>query len=159
MPVAPTIIAEATAIRSNAFLLQEILKHLMLTPEAEAGGFVVFKDKTMRFIPAQNTVPLPHARGLYEPSDVLPHGMGMGKVFDLIDEGWDWVASVHSHPTFAPYPSGIDLKDLFPNQRVNAIWSFVGRGELRFYDCRGVDLFPKAPATPVLWAHDGRTRR
>lgn len=102
----------------------------------------------MRFIPVVNTVPAPMSGGLYEPSDE-----DMAKVFGFCDEGWDWVASVHSHPTFSAFPSNIDLRDLFPNQRVNAIWSFLGQGDLRFYDCRGVDLFPRKgqKAVPVLW--------
>jgi proteasome lid subunit RPN8/RPN11 len=108
---------------------------------------ILFGDNLMRFVPCRNSIEGRARGGLYEPCDE-----DMAKVFALIDAGWDWVASVHSHPTFSPYPSSIDLNQLFPNQRINLIWSLIYPGSLKFYDCRGVDLFPGRgqKAIPVL---------
>jgi proteasome lid subunit RPN8/RPN11 len=147
-PAQVEVLQVARKIRDNATLRRAYLSHLMATPDIEAGGFILMKGDNFCFIPCLNDAPEHCRGGLFSPDDD-----SMVKVFHLVEDlGWQWVASVHSHPHFMPYPSRTDLTEIFVNHKVNIIHSFIAG--TRFYDSRGVDLFPQPgqTVTPVLCA-------
>lgn len=45
------------------------------------------------------------------------------QVIPLFKDGWQHAASFHTHPNFPPFPSGIDLFNLFPGFPLNFIYS------------------------------------
>jgi len=44
-------------------------------------------------------------------------------IIPLFKLGWKSYASFHTHPQFSPYPSSIDMNDLFPGFYINYIYS------------------------------------
>jgi proteasome lid subunit RPN8/RPN11 len=86
----------------------------------EEGGVILNKDDYFEFIKIKNAhADTSVAFGLYE-TDLSELSM---RVFPKIAEGWKMYASFHTHPTFSPVPSSIDMTKLFQGFKYNIIFS------------------------------------
>jgi proteasome lid subunit RPN8/RPN11 len=92
--------------------------------QEEEGGLILSKDEERLFIKIKNkhkgTV---QAVGLYE-TDLTEL---KDKVFSKLSEGWKMYASFHTHPSFSPSPSSLDLNSLFVGFVYNFIYSPIGQ--------------------------------
>lgn len=104
------------ALASELLKAAEICKHRV----EEEGGLILNRGDEFVFVPVQNIYKgTPTAAGLYETeqSDFT------GKVFPLLKEGWKFYASFHTHPSFSPNPSELDLNVLFQGFKHNYIYA------------------------------------
>ena len=88
----------------------------------EEGGIILSRDDEYKFVKVKNIhTGTEKAYGLYETDkkDLLQ------QVFSQFDSGWFMCASFHTHPTFGPTPSTIDVKNLFEGFRYNVIYSTI----------------------------------
>jgi proteasome lid subunit RPN8/RPN11 len=118
------------ALASELIKASEICKHRV----EEEGGLILNRGDEFVFVPVQNIYKgTPTAAGLYETeqSDFT------GKVFPLLKEGWKFYASFHTHPSFSPNPSGLDLNVLFQGFKHNYI--YAPRPETFSYTTWGVE--------------------
>jgi proteasome lid subunit RPN8/RPN11 len=89
------------------------------SPEEE-GGIILEKDGEYAFVKVKNK----HsgdsiAEGLYETDleDLQKN------VFPMVENGWKFYASFHTHPSFSPTPSKLDLEKLFTGFKYNVIFA------------------------------------
>jgi proteasome lid subunit RPN8/RPN11 len=94
-------------------------------PLEEEGGVLLARKDDYRFVKIKNKHKGSHtAISLYE-ADKLE----LGKLlFDRYKEGWEICASFHTHPSFSPYPSNLDLDTLFQGFKHNVIYAARNHG-------------------------------
>jgi len=106
----------------NKALLKEVLKAGGECTHSveEEGGIILHKDGEYYFTKVKNIhTGTEHAFGLYETDqDEL-----RDKVLSKVAEGWKMYASFHTHPSFSPAPSSLDLAKLFQGFKYNIIFS------------------------------------
>jgi len=104
------------ALASELLKASEICCH----ETEEEGGLVLIRKDEYKFVPVENIYKgTPTAVGLYETeqSDFTD------KVFPLLKECWKFYASFHTHPSFSPTPSNLDLTVLFQGFKHNYIYA------------------------------------
>jgi len=106
----------------NKYLISAILDAAAecTHPVEEEGGIVLSKNDDYVFAKVKNI----HsgesiAAGLYETDQQELKE----KVLDKIAEGWTMYASFHTHPSFSPTPSTLDLTKLFQGFKYNIIFA------------------------------------
>lgn len=86
----------------------------------ERGGVIIYRGEEYQFIPLTNSnTGTPIAPGLFT-ADRFEYAE---KIIPLFKEGWRHYASFHTHPQFPPWPSNIDMNELFPGFPINYIYS------------------------------------
>jgi proteasome lid subunit RPN8/RPN11 len=94
----------------------EICKH----PVEEEGGIILQRNNDYMFVYVLNIFRnTPTAAGLYE----TEQDMLATDVFPKLAEGWRFYASFHTHPSFSPTPSNLDLTALFQGFKHNFIYA------------------------------------
>jgi len=86
----------------------------------EEGGIILEKDGEYVFVHVKNKhADTPRAPTLYETdlTELKEHVLGK------VAEGWKFYASFHTHPSFSPNPSNLDLSELFTGFKYNIIYS------------------------------------
>lgn len=86
----------------------------------EEGGIILYKDADYVFARVKNIHEgTTTAAGLYETDleELKAH------VLSRVAEGWKFYASFHTHPSFSPTPSSLDLTKLFQGFKYNVIYS------------------------------------
>lgn len=103
-----------------AFCLKQAIKQCKEGNE-EQGGFILQKGSRYKFIKIHNdNSGTSIAKALYT-ANRKEFG---DKVISLIVQGWDNIATFHTHPNgFSASPSNIDLDKIFKNCRTNYIYS------------------------------------
>ena len=92
--------------------------------QEEEGGLILEKEGVYEFVRVKNLYEgTDRASGLYETDQEELSQL----VFSKICKGWKMHASFHTHPSFSPTPSSLDLDKLFQGFRYNIIWSPVHR--------------------------------
>lgn len=88
----------------------------------EDGGIILCKDDMYIFFPIRNSnTGTPIAPVLYSADrDVYAK-----TILPMFKDGWRQYASFHTHPQFTPYPSHIDMTQLFKGFLTNYIYSGV----------------------------------
>jgi proteasome lid subunit RPN8/RPN11 len=86
----------------------------------EEGGIILTKDGEYHFVKVKNI----HngtetAAALYETDQTELKD----KVLNKVGEGWRLFASFHTHPSFSPTPSSLDLSKLFNGFKYNIIFA------------------------------------
>ena len=105
--------------------LEKVLKQAVIECSSEyeeEGGIIMYlaKDDAYKYIKLSNTnTNTPIAPVLW----TADRDEYAKQVIPLFKEGWRQFASFHTHPQFIPYPSSIDLRDLFPGFSTNFIFS------------------------------------
>jgi proteasome lid subunit RPN8/RPN11 len=86
----------------------------------EEGGIIMEKDAVYEFVRVKNVYEgTDRASGLYETDQEELSQL----IFSRVCKGWKMHASFHTHPSFSPTPSSLDLDKLFQGFRYNIIWS------------------------------------
>jgi proteasome lid subunit RPN8/RPN11 len=86
----------------------------------EEGGIIMEKDGVYEFVRVKNHHEgTDRAGGLYETDQDEFSQL----VFSRVCKAWKMHASFHTHPTFSPTPSSLDLDKLFQGFRYNVIYS------------------------------------
>lgn len=86
----------------------------------EEGGIILAKDNGYVFAKVKNIhAGTSEAVGLYETDQ---HEL-KDKVLDEVAKGWQIYASFHTHPSFSPAPSSLDMHSLFQGFKYNIIFS------------------------------------
>jgi proteasome lid subunit RPN8/RPN11 len=86
----------------------------------EEGGIIMEKDGQYEFVRVKNVYEgTDRASGLYE----TDHEELSQLVFSRVCKGWKMHASFHTHPSFSPTPSSLDLDKLFQGFKYNVIYS------------------------------------
>lgn len=86
----------------------------------EEGGIIMEKDSEYEFVRVKNLYEgTSRAAGLYETDQEELSAL----IFSRVCKGWKMHASFHTHPSFSPNPSNLDLDKLFQGFRYNIIWS------------------------------------
>jgi proteasome lid subunit RPN8/RPN11 len=110
-------------VLGNVGLIAEVLKakDACANPLEEEGGVILCKDEIeFEFIKLKNKYhTTATAIGLYE-ADTDEFS---DKVIPKIGKGWKMFASFHTHPTFPPRPSQLDVTTLFMGFKYNFIYS------------------------------------
>jgi proteasome lid subunit RPN8/RPN11 len=106
----------------NKELIREVIKAAeeCAHPLEEEGGIILARDGEYLFAKVKNIhTGTGQAAGLYETDqDELRE-----KVLNRVAEGWKMYASFHTHPSFSPSPSALDLSKLFQGFKYNIISS------------------------------------
>lgn len=86
----------------------------------EEGGIIMEKDALYEFVRVKNVYEgTDRASGLYETDQEELSQL----IFSRVCKGWKMHASFHTHPSFSPAPSSLDLDKLFQGFRYNIIWA------------------------------------
>jgi proteasome lid subunit RPN8/RPN11 len=86
----------------------------------EEGGIIMEKEGVYEFVRIKNVHEgTDRASGLYETDQEELSQL----VFSRVCKGWKMHASFHTHPSFSPTPSCLDIDKLFEGFRYNVIWS------------------------------------
>jgi proteasome lid subunit RPN8/RPN11 len=89
------------------------------TDKEEDGGIILHKDGEFVFFPIRNS---------NTGTDVAPYLYSADrdeyakKILPMLKKGWGQY-SFHTHPQFMPYPSNVDMTQLFPGFPDNYIYS------------------------------------
>lgn len=110
-------------LTGNPLLLKELIKARKSceNPLEEEGGVVMHLDyDKYEFIKIKNVhAGSATAIGLYEADSIEFSEKAISKMKD----GWKLYASFHTHPTFPPQPSSLDVSTLFQGFKYNFIYS------------------------------------
>ena len=86
----------------------------------EEGGIILAKDGEYHFVKVKNIHEgTATAAALYETDQTELKE----KVLTKVGEGWKLFASFHTHPSFSPTPSSLDLRKLFNGFKYNIIFA------------------------------------
>ena len=87
----------------------------------EEGGIILERDGDYKFIRIKNKYEgTSKAYGLYETDKEQLQELLKKHV---MEEGWKLYASFHTHPTFSPSPSSLDVSALFGSFKYNYIYA------------------------------------
>lgn len=90
----------------------------------EEGGIIMEKEGEYEFVKIKNIYEgTDRAAGLYETDQEELSQL----VFSRVCKGWKMHASFHTHPSFSPTPSNLDLDKLFHGFKYNVIYAPIHR--------------------------------
>jgi len=103
-------------------LAQELYRAAALCSKSseEEGGLLLHRDEDFEFVKLRNIYTgSTTALGLYE-----AHEGDFGElIVPRVQEGWKLHGSFHTHPSFSPSPSSLDLNKLFMGFKYNYIYA------------------------------------
>lgn len=105
--------------------LNDTLLHAVTScghPAEEEGGIILVNNaaQTFQFVKLRNqNTGTPIAPVLW----TADRDEYAKNVIPLFKDGWRHFASFHTHPKFVPFPSTIDINELFPGFSINYIYS------------------------------------
>ncbi len=86
----------------------------------EEGGIILHKDGDYLFVKLKNNNTGTDLARVLWTADRYEYA---AQVLPLLKEGFKHYASFHTHPMFVPFPSHIDVTQLFPGFSLNFIYS------------------------------------
>lgn len=109
---------------SETYTLEQVLGHAVKeckdAKEEEGGVIIRHSDDHYQFIKLRNQNTGTEIAPVLWTADRNEYAQ---KVMPLFFKGWRQFASFHTHPQFLPFPSNIDLTQLFPGFSIDYIYS------------------------------------